>query len=100
MGKTFLVIRSLKSKTLPVVVSVSGLQWVDVLANFGPSGNQHGTPEEEDEVGSIVTSMEEAVCPERRRRGIAMVIAHTLEEGTLTTIGNTHAQREREEGKG
>ena len=77
--KTFLITRSLKSKTLPAVVLLRGVQRVDVLANFGPPGNQHGTPEEEDEVGSIFTSMEEAACPEwRRRRGIAMVVAHTL----------------------
>ena len=77
--KTFLITRSLKFKTRPAIVSVRGLQRVDALANFGPPGNQHGMPEEEDEVGSIVTSMEEAACPEwRRRRGIAMVVAHTL----------------------
>jgi len=58
---------------------VRGLQRVDVLANFGPPGTQHGTLEEEDEVGSIFTPVEEAACPEwRRRRRIAMVVAHTL----------------------
>ena len=77
--KTFLITRSLKSKILPAIVSVRELQRIDVLANFGPPGNQHGTPEEEDEVGSIVTSMEETVCLEwMRRRGIVVVVAHTL----------------------
>ena len=76
--KTFLITRSLKSRILPAVVSVRGLQRVDALANFGPPGNQYGAPEEEDEVGSIFTFMEEAACPKWRRRGIAMVVAHTL----------------------
>ena len=78
-GRHSLLLRSLKSKTLPAVVSVRGLQRVDVLVSFGPPGNQHGTPEEEDKVRSIVTSMEEAACPKwRRRRGIVVVVAHTL----------------------
>ena len=77
--KMFLITRSLKSTTLPAIVSVRGLQWVDVLANFGPPDTQHGMPEEEDEVGSIFTSMEETACPEGRRRRVnAMVVACTL----------------------
>ena len=62
--KTFPITRSLKSKIIPVVVLVRGLQRVDVLANFGLPGTQHGTSEKEYEVGSIFTSMEEAACPE------------------------------------
>ena len=55
-----------------------GLQRVDVLASFGPPGNQHGVSEEEDEAGSTITSMEEAACLERRgRRGVTMGVAHT-----------------------
>ena len=98
--KIFLITRSLKSKTLPAVVSVRGLQRVDVLANFGPSGTQHGMPEEEDEVGSILTSMEEAACPKgRRRRVIAMVVARTLwRRKHSQQWWGTHAQRERERG--
>ena len=53
------------------------LQRVDVLASFGPPGNQYGVSEEEDEVGSTITSMEEAACLEWRRRGITVVVAHT-----------------------
>ena len=95
--KTFLITRSLKSKTLPAVVSVRGLQRVDVLANFGPPGTQHGTPEEEDEVGSIFTSKEEAACPEGRRRRVnAMVVACTLwRRKHSQQWWGTHAQRER-----
>ena len=99
--KTFQITRSLKSKTLPAVVSVRGLQRVDVLANFGPPGTQQGTPEEEDEVGGIYTSMEEAACPEGRRRVNAMVVACTLwRRKHSQQWWGTHAQREKEEGKG
>ena len=45
--------------------------------------DQHGTPEEEDDVGNIITSMEEAVELEwrRRRRRIAVVVgSHALEK--------------------
>ena len=77
-----------------------GLQRVDVLANFGPPGTQHGTPEEEDKGGSIVTSMEEAASSEGRRRVIAMVVARTSwRRKHSQRWWGTHAKREREEGE-
>ena len=86
--------------TVPAVVSVRGLQRVDVLANFGPPGTQHGTPEEEDEVGNTIMSMEEAARSEgSRRKMIAMVVAHTFRGRNTHNNGGAlmHRGRERRE---
>ena len=85
--------------TLPAVVSVRGLQRVDVLASFGPPGTQHGTPEEEDEVGSTIMSKEEAARSEGwRRKMTAMGIARTSWRRNHSHNNGGHSCTEREGG--